>query len=137
MFNYKIEKMKKYVMFIVVAVALSSCSLIKSSSSKTLDVKTNASCNMEAELEVLPQKVSGIAYRQRGLKREKELESNAIADALKEVNADVLVEARFTKERKKNGKIKSISVSGYPAFYKNFQKVEQTIITPSCCPSNK
>ncbi len=129
--------MKKYVMFIVAAVTFSSCSLIKSSSSKTLEVKTNATCNMEAELEVLPQKVNGIAYRQRGLKREKELESNAIAEALKNVKADVLVEARFTKERKKNGKIKSISVSGYPAFYKNFQKAEPIIINQSCCPSNK
>lgn len=133
----KIEKMKKYVVFIVLVMTFSSCSLVRSSSSKTLEVKTDAVCNMVAELEVLPQKANGIAYRQRGLKREKELESNAIADALKDSKADVLVEARFTKERKKNGKIKSVSVSGYPAFYKNFRKAEPIIVTPSCCPSKK
>lgn len=129
--------MKKYVVFIVLAMLASSCSLIKSSSSKTLDVNTKAECNMEAELEVSPHKATGIAYRKRGLKRKEELKSNAIAEALKNTQADVLVEPRFTIERKKNGKVKSVSVTGYPASYKNFKRIEPVILTPSCCSPKK
>lgn len=124
--------MKKYVFLIIVASAMSSCSLVKSYSSKTLDIKTEAVSATQADLNVSSEKTNGVAYKKRGLSF-KEMKENAVADALSKSHGDVLVEARFMIEKKRNGKVKTVNVSGYSANYKNFRKAEQTCIGKPCC----
>lgn len=120
--------MKKYLLFIVIAGTMTSCSLVKSYSSKTAEIKPDVACKItKAELNINSQKTEGTCRRQKGLGL-KEMQSNAIADALSKNQGDVLVEPRFMYERKRSGKVKIVHVTGYPANYKNFTPVN---IVPS------
>lgn len=112
--------MKKYLLLIIVTGIMSSCSLVKSYSSKTAEIKPNVECKVtEAELSISSQKATGTCHRQKGLSL-KEMQANAIADALSKTQGDVLIEPGFMYEKKRSGKIKVIHVTGYPAVYKNF-----------------
>lgn len=118
--------MKKYLLSIIVAGAMTSCSLVKSYSSKTAEITPNVDCKVtEAELNISSQKSNGTCLRQKGLSF-KEMQANAIANALEKTQGDVLVEPRFIYERKRSGKIKAVYVTGYPATYKNFTPVSIT-----------
>lgn len=105
---------------------LSSCSVSKSYSSKTLESTTGELIQIPTmvELDVLKTKVNGEIDRPSKKLGLTEIKSNVIALALESSKADVLIEPRFQIERKKSGKIVSIKVSGYPAMYNNFRKFE-------------
>jgi len=76
---------------------------------------------MVAELDVASQKVMGQA---RGKSISKtELEKEAVAEALKLANGDVLVGANFFYEYTDNTDL-AVTVVGYPAHYKNFKPKE-------------
>lgn len=106
-----------------VVFVLASCTTVYKSSS-TMDVSSTLTSTNSAELEVSPVKVSLIDYAPT--KKEKRggyenVKKIAVAKLLKENgNADILIEPQYeiTSKRKK---IKRISVSGYPATYKNFK----------------
>jgi len=73
-----------------------------------------------ADLEVADKKVLGQAKGKTVSKHD--LEQEAIAEALKPVNADVLVGVGYFYEE--NGKDLTVTVVGYPARYKNFRPKE-------------
>jgi len=73
---------------------------------------------MIAELEVSPIKVKGEAKGK--VPSKKELEKEAVAEALKLTNSDVLVGANFFYEYVDNVNL-TVTVIGYPANYVNFK----------------
>lgn len=103
--------------------ALASCTTVYKSSS-TMDVKSTLTSSNSADLEVSPVKVSLVDYAPT--KKEKRggsenVKQVAVAKLLKENgNADVLIEPQYEITSKRKN-IKRISVSGYPATYKNFK----------------
>lgn len=119
--------MKKFIFAIFLATMVTSCSTLRKSSATVLDVETSIKSHNNAELVVSDQKISYTyvptkADRKAGLKHVK---TNAVAAALKENNnADVLVHKQDEVVYRVNmfgvKKIKSVTVTGYPAVYRNF-----------------
>lgn len=119
--------MKKLLYIIAITIFASSCSTLRKSSATVMDVETSITSKNTAELVVSDEKISYTytptkADRKAGLKH---VEMNAVAAALKEnENADVLVHKNQEVVYRINmfgcKKIKSVTVTGYPANYKNF-----------------
>ena len=109
----------KLVLVVASATLLQSCtSLSKFSSAKTIDIA--ASVNQKptlADLDVKENKVSGTASYKSSEKSFEAIRLEAVANALKSVNADILVEPKFDTEIKSS--TKTNSVTGNPGFYKN------------------
>ena len=114
----------KLVLVVASATLLQSCtSLSKFSSAKTIDIA--ASVNQKptlADLDVKENKVSGTASYKSSEKSFEAIRLEAVANALKSVNADILVEPKFDTEIKSS--TITISVTGYPGFYKNFRTIK-------------
>lgn len=115
--------MKKAIIFAVAVICMTSCSTIRKTST-TMDVATSLNSKNNADLIVSSQKVTLENYipskkEKRGGK--KNVLNCAVAELLKRNgNADVLVSPQFeTVERGTN--VKRVTVSGYPATYKNFK----------------
>ena len=104
-------------------VALSSCSTVISNS-PSCTVETDALIyNLSvADLEVQPQKVTATtSWSWNPFKKVSSYEATAVAEALKESGADVLVDPIY--EVKKGGLFRggSVTVTGNPGHYKNFR----------------
>ena len=111
---------KKNLFFLIVAlIILSSCNVVRTSTSKTMDVYGSGIIQVPVvvDLDVKATRVSGTAV---GVSMEI-AKLDALADAVKKANADVLVEPKFETETT-NGNT-TVSVSGYPATYKNFRSL--------------
>lgn len=117
----------KKLTFTVVAIAAMLCAGGCSSIHKTateLAVSTEIVSYNEADLEVSPNKVTYFYKPSKSEKRggNKNAISCAVAEALKaNGNADVMVAPQYIV-KKKRGKVKEVTVTGYPATYKNFHK---------------
>ncbi|MES2429435.1 MAG: hypothetical protein V4556_00785 [Bacteroidota bacterium] len=118
--------MKKQIFFALSALALlASCSVTKSKTitTKTLDIYGAGVIHKPilVDLDVKETKVTGTAtvYQASSLEEVKQL---AVADAVKKVNCDVLVEPVYVTETS-NGKTVA-TVTGFPATYKNFRAVK-------------
>lgn len=99
-----------------------SCNTAKWSTTKTMDVNGAGIIQMPvlADLDIKDIKVSGSA---RALEMPLEnIKNNAVNDALIKANADVLVEPKFVIEKSTQGTI--VTVTGYPATYKNFRNIK-------------
>lgn len=123
--------MKKFYLFILVialGTAFSSCSVIKQTSTKvtpTIEVSTRP---VTADLVVSPNRIT---FNYRPLKSEvrggtENVINIAVAKALQaNGNADVLVGLEYTLRFKGGlfgaGPIEEITVTGFPATYKNFR----------------
>ena len=109
---------------VVSAALLQSCtSVSKFSSAKTLDV--TAVVNQKptlADLDIKDKKVTGTASYKITQKGIDAIKQEAVANALKSVNADILVEPKFDTEV--NNSTITITVTGYPGFYKNFRPIK-------------
>lgn len=121
--------MKRILFGLLLVILVSSCSLLRTSTSTTMNVDSSLISTTTADLQVSDVKISYTYYpkkqdRKAGLNH---VISNATAVALKENgNADILVERQYEvvfKSRLFGKKIKSVTITGYPATYKNF-KVE-------------
>ena len=117
--------MKKITLLLVAVIALSltSCGVSKTvSSARTLNPLTD---QMVADLEVAPMKVIGefkCEFKKNTFVNEEELKQNAVYNALQTMKADVLVAPQFQIVKEIRGrKIYSVTVTGYPAFYRNFR----------------
>ncbi len=120
--------MKKVNVFLLVimlfALFASSCTTTKSTSStaKTLDVYGAGVIQLPVvvDLEVNQEKhkttVSGTSSVDY-------LKNEALMQALKESNADVFVEPTYELEI--DGVKKTVTIQGYPAYYKNFRTIEK------------
>lgn len=114
--------MKKIIFSIGIAFLFASCSVYKTTTTKTMDVSGGGIIQTPVivDLDVKPNKVSGTATGKKEVPIEN-VRQSAIADAVKSANADVLVEPRF--ETTITSSNKTIVVSGYPANYKNFRQM--------------
>ncbi|GAB4281663.1 MAG: hypothetical protein Kow0068_06180 [Marinilabiliales bacterium] len=121
--NQKIRNMKKLFIFSTLITLLSSCSVMKTSTSKALDIYGAGVIQIPVvvDLEVSEKKVTGSS---EGYSSNIEsIKQDAIADALKSSNADVLVEPKFETET--SGGITKATVTGFPATYKNFRSLKE------------
>jgi hypothetical protein len=104
---------------------LNSCSSTKYSYSsiKTVDVGSSGIIQkpLVVDLDVKAQKVSGNASTSNSNLTEEEVKRIALADALQKANADILVEPRY-EVNIEDGNMR-VSVTGWPANYKNFRNV--------------
>jgi len=116
--------MKRIILVVACVAMLSSCSLIRRSSVSTLDVSSTLGSQSTADLVVSPNKISYTHVpvgkeKKSGLKN---VLNNAVTDALRQNgNADVLVHMKYDAFATKSGKVKKVTVTGYPAKYQNFQ----------------
>lgn len=107
-----------------IATLMSSCMGLatKVSSAKTIDIDASVTAKPGlADLDVKENKVKGsffdkVAINIESTKRE------AVAMALRTVNADIMVEPQFTITTA-NG-VNTVEVTGYPAYFKNFRALK-------------
>lgn len=72
-----------------------------------------------AELNVRSEKVTGTARSSSGNTSVRDVRNNAIAEALKNANADILIEPVFETETRQGVTI--VQVTGFPGNYENFR----------------
>jgi hypothetical protein len=106
------------------SILLGSCSTVsKFSSAKTIDITPLVVQKPTvADLVVKEAKVTGNFSGKSMTIPLETIKSEAVAAALKTVNADVLIEPRF--DYVINGKLTTVTVSGFPAIYKNFRPIK-------------
>jgi len=106
---------------------MASCSVSKSKSStiKTIDIDLTGIVQKPVivDLDVKENKVSGVATENTEAVNINIVKQEAIADAVKKANADILVEPMFTTETV--GSKITVTVTGFPANYKNFRPIKQ------------
>ncbi len=119
--------MKKIIVCLaLVAMSVSSCSTLRTATSKSLGIETSIESSATADLEVAQQKVE-YTYTPSRKERKKmsyaKIQEKAVAAALKaNNNADVMVAPEFIVERKGLAKrVRKITVVGFPAKYTNFR----------------
>ena len=115
--------MKNLILAFASMMMLSSCSVFtKSITVKQLDIYGSGVIQKPVivDLDVRDAKVSGYSSMAASSSIE-QVKKFAVADALKNAKADVLVEPKFEIE-KTTTKI-TASVTGYPANYKNFRSI--------------
>lgn len=131
--------MKKVILGLaVVAMATSSC-VTRESTSATMDVETSLRSRNAADLAVSDKVITytftpSKAVRRAGLNNVKR---TAVAEALKQNGGgEVLVAPQYQIVRRRGlfaTKIKSVTVSGHPASYKNFRQAPAEC-KPACHP---
>lgn len=101
-----------------------------SSTARTLELETPA---LVADLEVEKTKVTGEFKFDCPAEQpvnEQELKDNAVFNALKTMNADVLVAPQYQIiKESKSRKYYTVIVTGYPAFYRNFRPMPVERVT--------
>ncbi len=127
-------KTKQLVLSLLVMVFFASCASNQntsfSSTARTLEPETPA---LIADLEVENTKVIGeFKYDcpEEQSVNEQELKNNAVFNALKTMNADVLVAPQYQIIREaKSRKYYTVIVTGYPAYYRNFRPMPVERVT--------
>ena len=114
----------KMVIAVLSASLLQSCTTVsKFSSGKTIDIAATIKQKPTVtDLEVKENKVTGTASYKSTEKSIEAIKQEVVANALKSVNADILVEPKFETVIKNY--IITVTVTGYPGFYKNFRTVK-------------
>lgn len=122
--------MKRTIYLIAVILLASSCgpttNVFRTAKSGNLSY-TTVDPIITSDLHVYETKVTGDAsnYSDAYI-AQADMERMAIANALKKMDADILLEPQFEYQRVNgNGKIISVKVSGYAAKYVNFRKVTE------------
>lgn len=129
--------MKKSVLAVLSALSvlcITSCSTVRKTSS-TQDISTVITSATEADLDVSQNKISFYYKVPKNVRRggSNSVKATAVAEALKaNGNADVLVNPQF-EMRIKKGTIREITVTGYPATYKNFRKMQLPCVMDDKC----
>ena len=117
-----------------VALLFTACggsSRIQKATSERLDLEKTVRCIPSlATLDVLPTRVTATAYANEleGLKDE-EMKQAIVAKALATVNGDVMVAPQFVKAKGADGKMTSMTVSGYAASIKSFRPMTEADVT--------
>ncbi len=123
--------MKKILFFALAFATLTSCSTLRKSTARTMDVESEIVNKTTADLEISDKRIT---YDYVPNKQERKggvdfVVTNAVAKALEaNGNADVLVEKQYEityKTRFLFGKkITNVKVSGHPGYFKNFRKAK-------------
>lgn len=109
----------------MVTLVLSSCTTIKHTSS-TATVENSVVALVMADMDVQPTKISKtMTWDYNPFKRVdiNILKSNTTAQMLKEAGADALVEPEYVIEKRGFMRGGSLTITGFPAKYKNFHKM--------------
>lgn len=112
-------------MLLTASYSLVSCVSTKltTATSKTLDIYGSGVVQQPvvAELEVKIERVTA-ATQARANSSIETLKSEAVNQAMKKTGADILVEPKFESET--IGGRRTVTVTGYPAFYTNFRPMQ-------------
>lgn len=117
--------MKKINLLVALSIAfITSCTTQHAITTKTADIYGAGVIQKPvlADMEVKEEKISA-TINARGKSINDDLKNQAVAEAVKKSNADVLVEPRF--ESTIQGRKITLTVTGYPATYKNFHTIKQ------------
>ncbi len=116
--------MKRTLLICTMLIGLSACETIKISTAKTIEIQNNGIIQKPtiADLEVKPTKVSGSGISS-GAETFDNVKTRAVSDAIKQANCDLLVEPIY--EIEKTGNSFKVTVTGYPASYKNFRPITE------------
>lgn len=111
---------------------LSSCS-IKTLQSTAKEIQPEIGLYM-ADLDIKTEKVKNEFVFEKSLRiSEKQMIENAIFNALDKINADYIVglQTQISSEFTSNGKLKAkkVTVTGYPAYYKNVRPIPASKFT--------
>jgi DNA/RNA endonuclease YhcR with UshA esterase domain len=103
---------------------LASCTTQHAITTKTTDIYGSGVIQKPVlvDMDVKDEKVSA-TINARGKKVSDDLKNQVLAEAIKKSNADVLVEPRFETDIK--GRKMTVTVTGFPATYKNFHTIKQ------------
>jgi len=118
--------MKKFIILLVsfvgIVIGMSSCTVSKSVSAKTMDItRTGVYQNtVLVDLKVSETKVTGKAMGK--ITAGAQVNQQAVAAALKAAGADVLVEPVYSTET--SGSTITVTVVGFPATYINFRPLK-------------
>lgn len=123
--------MKKIIYITAMIISLASCSTLRKSTATTMNVETSITSKNTAELVVSDKKIT-YTYNPKKIDRKagmKHMVTNAVAAALKENgNADVLIQKEQEIVYRVNmfgvKKVRTITITGYPASYRNFSLAE-------------
>jgi len=120
--NSKTLSSLKLLAVLFIIFSFTSCSVLKTKTAKVIDINSSGVFQRPVivDLEIKETKVTGTFTGNEGTQISI-IKINAIADALKNANADVLIEPVFETVIA-NGK-KTVTVSGFPASYKNFRSM--------------
>ena len=119
--------MKKLILTVMTAMSVlcvTSCTTVKKTAT-TQDVSTVGAAGGVADVVVSHKKIGfSSAVPRRGRRGgSNSVKATAVAEALKaNGNADILVNPQFDMKIRR-GSIREITVTGYPATYKNFRKL--------------
>ena len=116
-----------FLLYLPVLLAFTSCGAFKATTTTTksaqvMDIYGAGVIQkpVVADLEVKEEKVTGTATG-NSANSVSDMKVEAIADAVKKANADVLIEPKF--ETVTSGSKTEVTVTGYPATYKNFRPI--------------
>jgi len=103
---------------------LASCTTQHAITTKTTDIYGTGVIQKPVlvDMDVKEEKVTA-TINARGKKVNDDLKNQVLAEAIKKSNADVLVEPRFETDVK--GRKITVTVTGFPATYKNFHTIKQ------------
>lgn len=124
--------MKKFLLLACVTFALTSC-ITTVKTSKSADTKGQLLSATVADLEVSPVRVSYSMAPSKEIQRAglANVKQAAVRECLeKNGNADVLVDAEYTIEKKKtlfSRRINLITVTGHPARYRNYHSLDDSV----------
>lgn len=135
--------MKKFLLMLMVAFFAVSCTSVKKTAT-TQNVAAPITAAVTSDLEVSNKKIVYTYYPSKSIRCGglKNVKAAAIAEALKmNGSGDILVEPQMEVVERVGlfKKIKSVTVSGYPATYKNFKTVDSETLkkmmvnSGSCC----
>lgn len=121
--------MKNYLPLIAAMALVCSCSTTKMTvrSARTTDLPAEVSLSpTTADLNISETKSEGVCKQnQNGIFLSmRDMEREAVADALAKTKADILVNPNYTYVYEDN-KLSEVSVSGYPAKYANFRSTTE------------
>lgn len=114
--------MKKMITVLAIGVLFASCSTRTTNTSKTLNIYGSGVIQKPVivDLDVKPNKVTASVKGKQGSNIEI-LKAEAVSMAVKNAQADVLVEPTYTIVSNRGSH--TVTVSGFPATYKNFRDI--------------
>lgn len=121
------KKVRKVIVIVMALLVVTSCGVAKTNTAKTKDVNGSGVTHLPvlADLDVRQTKVTGTytAMLKPPMVTAESIKQEAIALALAKVNGDILIEPFYKMES--TGKQHTVTVTGYPATYKNFRMMEE------------